>query len=246
MSCQKIKSSRRTWYECMPYHVLIDVKAIEAEIDSRLRALPAPAAEPLRAIRRELSGQLAAALPNQMVELAGRLIQSGGFDRRFIAYELLSNHPDAFASLGESELLKLGRGISSWSDVDTFALYLAGPAWRERQISDRLIRSWARSPDRWWRRAALVSTVPLNSRARGGKGDTSRTLSVCRLLIADRDDMIIKALSWALRELAKRDQKSAAIFLARYQEHLAPRVIREVKNKLTTGLKNPKSTRAKR
>jgi 3-methyladenine DNA glycosylase AlkD len=98
------------------------------------------------------------------------------------------------------ELERFGRGIDSWGAVDMFACYLSGPAWREHQVPDKLIHNWARSADRWFRRAALVSTVPLNSKARGGKGDSKRTLAVCASLVADRDDMVVKALSWALRE----------------------------------------------
>jgi 3-methyladenine DNA glycosylase AlkD len=107
-------------------------------------------------------------------------------------------------------------------------------------VKDNLIHSWTRSKDRWWRRAALVSTVPLNSKARGGTGDTRRTLEICQLLVDDRDDMVIKALSWALRELAKRDPTAVREFLKANQHALAARVIREVKNKLSTGLKNPR------
>ena len=51
---------------------------------------------------------------------------------------------------------------------------------REGQVADALIQRWARSKDRWWRRAALVSTVALNIGARGGQGDPARTLMVCR------------------------------------------------------------------
>jgi 3-methyladenine DNA glycosylase AlkD len=127
-----------------------------------------------------------------------------------------------------------------------FGCYLAGPAWREHQVSERLIHSWVRSKDRWWRRAALVSTVPLNNKARGGTGDPVRTLKICELLVADRDEMVVKALSWALRELAKRDPDSVREFLRRTNDKLAPRVIREVNNKLSTGLKNPRLTKAVR
>lgn len=130
------------------------------------------------------------------------------------------------------------------SEIDMFGCYLAGPAWREHQLSERLIHSWARSKDRWWRRAALVSTVPLNNKARGGTGDTRRTLEVCDLLIDDRDDMVVKAVSWALRELAKSDPDAVREFLNRNRGHLAARVIREVDNKLSTGLKNPRPAKA--
>jgi 3-methyladenine DNA glycosylase AlkD len=59
------------------------------------------------------------------------------------------------------------------------------------------------------------------------------------LLLADRDDMVVKAMSWALRELAKRDPDSVRDFLSKHENELAKRVLREVRNKLKTGLKNP-------
>ena len=49
----------------------------------------------------------------------------------------------------------------------------------------------------------MVCTVCLNRKSLGGYGDPDRTLAVCRLLVGDRDDMVVKALSWALRELVQ-------------------------------------------
>jgi 3-methyladenine DNA glycosylase AlkD len=106
-----------------------------------------------------------------------------------------------------------------------------------------LIHDWARSADHWWRRIALVSTVPLNSKARGGEGDSHRTLQVCRILEKDRDPMVVKAMSWALRELAKVQPRAVRAYLSERRTILAPLVLREVQNKLETGLKNPKPRR---
>ena len=85
-----------------------------------------------------------------------------------------------------------------------------------------------------------MSTVPLNSKSRGGEGDPKRTLEVCRLLEGDRDLMVVKALSWALRELAKRDPRAVREYITTRKDVLPALVLREVKNKLRTGLKNPK------
>ena len=176
-----------------------------------------------------------------VVALALQLVRHSAVPR-FVAYELILYHRQALRSLKAKSLADLGAGNDSWEEVDAFACYLSGPAWREGQVSDALIRRWASSRDRWWRRTAVVSTVALNNKARGGDGDTGRTLMICKMLIADRDDMVVKALSWALRELSKRDPKSVRTFL---QEHdvLAPRVVREVNSKLKTGLKNPRKQR---
>ncbi len=97
-----------------------------------------------------------------------------------------------------------------------------------------------RSHDRWWRRVALVSTVALNMRTYGGTGDAKRTLAVCQMLVADHDDMVVKALSWALRELVVHDAEVVARFVDTHANELAARVKREVRNKLETGLKSRK------
>jgi 3-methyladenine DNA glycosylase AlkD len=57
--------------------------------------------------------------------------------------------------------------------------------------------------------------------------------------------MVVKAMSWALRELSKRDQKAVRSFLDEHRDKLSARVLREVRNKLSTGLKNPKGRYAK-
>jgi 3-methyladenine DNA glycosylase AlkD len=219
---------------------MLDVETLADEIERRVEALPSRRAADLRALRREYSRRLAGAPPADVVDLALRLLERPGFEFRFLAYELVAEHRAALASLGAGEVERLGEGIASWEAVDTYGCYVAGPAWRERQIADAVVYRWAASRDRWWRRAALVSTVALNCRARGGRGDTARTLDLCRLLVDDRDDMVVKALSWALRELAKRDPPAVSQFVADYRDRLAPRVRREVGSKLTTGLKTPR------
>jgi 3-methyladenine DNA glycosylase AlkD len=62
---------------------------------------------------------------------------------------------------------------------------------------------------------------------------------VCRILAGDRDDTVVKALSWVLRELVQREADAVQQFLDEYDNVLAARVKREVQNKLKTGLKNP-------
>jgi 3-methyladenine DNA glycosylase AlkD len=52
--------------------------------------------------------------------------------------------------------------------------------------------------------------------------------------------MVVKAMSWSLRELSRRDPDAVQAFLLEYKGLLAPRVVREVHTKLTTGLKNPR------
>jgi 3-methyladenine DNA glycosylase AlkD len=106
--------------------------------------------------------------------------------------------------------------------VDLFGVTVLGPAWRAGLVTDSKILAWGRSQDRWRRRLALVATVPLNARARRGTGNARKTLRVCRVLLGDSDDMVVKAMSWSLRELAKQDPKVVEAFLLKEEDRLSP------------------------
>ncbi|HSJ56696.1 MAG TPA: DNA alkylation repair protein, partial [Anaerolineae bacterium] len=165
---------------------------LAAEIVAEIEALPLRNTPEVRAVRRSYSGRLKGADATYVLGLARDLLRRYG--ARWVAYELIAAHAEAFRSLGAAELEEFGQGMDSWSAVDTFARTLSGPAWRDGLVDDVLIHRWARSEDRWWRRAALVSTVALNMRSHGGTGDVRRTLDVCQMLVSDRDDMVVKAL----------------------------------------------------
>jgi hypothetical protein len=46
-----------------------------------------------------------------------------------------------------------------------------------------------------------------------------------------------------MRELAKKEPHRVTTYLDAHAADLAPRIVREVRNKLQTGLKNPKKRR---
>jgi 3-methyladenine DNA glycosylase AlkD len=220
----------------------MNVSALVEEIEERAAGLPVRNIAALRALRREYSRRLKQSPVPDVVKVAAALIARRRL-HRFVGDELIAGRSGALQTLDRAQLERLGDGMSSWDQVDCFASYLSGPAWREGCVTDKTILDWARSSDRWWRRAALVSTVPLNVKARGGSGDTVRTLRICTLLMDDRDDMVVKALSWALRSLVPHDPEAVRRFLEKNEARLAPRVRREVLHKLTTGRKNRPSRR---
>jgi 3-methyladenine DNA glycosylase AlkD len=216
---------------------VFEVEPIADQIIGELDQLSPASTPAVRSVRRRFTQQLAPANRKIILGVASRLIRNPPYGR-FLAYELICHHRGTTEKLTATEVKQLGNGIASWDQVDTFACYIAGPAWRAGNINDQLVQSWARSIDRWKRRAALVSTVPLNSDP-DSPGDAARTLAVCEMLVHDRDDMVVKAMSWTLRKLSTRNRHSVEAFLADHRVDLASRVIREVENKLKTGLKNP-------
>jgi 3-methyladenine DNA glycosylase AlkD len=77
-----------------------------------------------------------------------------------------------------------------------------------------------------FQRASLRAQAPL-----------SPSLEVCRLLVDDRHDHVLKALSWALRSISRRERAAVERFLEQHEARLAARVKREVRTKLETGTK---------
>ena len=220
-----------------------DSNHIAEEIIKRLRQMRGRSTQEIRAVRREFTKRLKSSPPDEVMGIAEKLLESPEGPHRWVPYELIHHHKPALAQVKAESLERLGQGISSWDQTDVFGLYLAGPVWQQRQIADAVIHKWARSNDRWWRRAALVATVPLNSKSSGGRGDIRRTLQICQMLESDRDPMVVKALSWALRVLAKVEPKAVQGHIKDRGPALAALVQREVRNKLTTGLKNPRRNR---
>jgi len=202
-----------------------------------MRVIGVPTPE-LRRVARDVARRVRDASPEEVLRLTHALIRRRAFEVRHAAYEILIRHGAAMASLRVREVERLGAGNDNWASVDLFATRVSGAAWRDGNVTDAAVARWARSKDRWWRRTALVSTVALNLKSRGGSDDSPRTLRICDTLVDDHDDMVVKGMSWALRELSLSDRPAVERFLNRYEDRLARRVTREVRHKLETGLKS--------
>lgn len=101
--------------------------------------------------------------------------------------------------------------VNGWDLVDVSAGCILGQHLldKDRSTLDRL----ARSDSLWERRMAIVATHYFIRR--GEFGDTFR---IADLLLADRHDLIHKAVGWMLREVGNRDMTAERAFLRkRYQ-----------------------------
>ncbi len=118
-----------------------------AEVRARLAALDDRSTPSLRRVRRELSRELRELPARDVLRFALTLLDSKACPRWW-AYEVVHHHGDAMASLSAAWLTRLGKGLTSWDEVDPFACYLLGPAWREGHTSDAHLKRWATSRDR--------------------------------------------------------------------------------------------------
>lgn len=194
----------------------------------------------LKIALKELNKQAKPFNNQEKLNLIKQLIDEDVFELQQIAFEYLQTEKNLYKSLTEDFIESIEKNLDNWLSVDYFGALVVGCAWRENLINTEKVKRYLSSDDFWIRRIAIVATVSLNQKARGGHGDSKRTLEICQLVVDDHQDMIVKALSWALRELSKVDKESVCEFIDKYKNRLHKKVTREVNNKLETGLKNKK------
>lgn len=192
----------------------------------------------LKIVLKELKKQTKTFNSKDKLDLIKRLVDQDIFELQQIAFEYLQSQKNLYKSLTEEYIESIEKNLDNWVSVDYFGAIVVGCAWRENFVSIEKIKNYLKSDNYWIRRIAIVATVSLNQKARGGLGDSKRTLEICRLVVDDHEEMIIKALSWALRELVKIEKEPVIKFVNEFENRLHKKVLREVKNKLETGLKN--------
>lgn len=192
----------------------------------------------LKIVLRELKAQTREYSAEEKLQLVKAMIREDVFELQQLAYEYLDTNKKVLKALTKKDIEELGKNLDNWVSVDYYAALVVGFAWREKLIGIERIKEYFTSDNYWIRRIALVATVSLNQKARGGTGDSEQTLEICELAVDDHQDMIVKALSWALRELAKVDKDPVIDFMEKYKDRLHRRVVREVTSKLETGRKN--------
>jgi len=110
--------------------------------------------------------------------------------------------------------------ISSWADHDGLVHYLIAPMVAAKPARVRDAFRWAKSPNRWHRRAACVALI----RGARAKLFFPKIVKLSNSLLADEDHMVQKGLGWLLRETAKYDAKRTVPYLMKIRTR-APRLV---------------------
>ena len=110
--------------------------------------------------------------------------------------------------------------ISSWADHDGLVHYLIAPMVAAKPARVKNLFRWAKSGDRWLRRAACVALIQGTRQ----KKFFPQIKQLANALLADQDDMVQKGLGWLLRETAKYDPKRTVPYLMKIRGR-APRLV---------------------
>jgi 3-methyladenine DNA glycosylase AlkD len=145
----------------------------------------------------------------------GKVLEENGFAVALLE-KSVAEFGDREFKLFESWLAR----VTNWGDHDCLVYYLIGPMMLQETMRARRVYRWAKSPTRWYRRAAAVALIRA-VRQHQLLGDVEE---ITESLLADEDDMVQKGLGWLLRETAKANRAWTVRFLLTIRER-APRLV---------------------
>ena len=155
-----------------------------------------------------------------LVQVADRLFAGRVLEEKILAVLLLEKLTEQFEPLHFQLFESWLDRISSWADHDGLVHYLIAPMIISDPARITRVFEWAKSPDRWHRRAACVALIQSTRERRQFQPITR----LADLLITDEDDMVQKGLGWLRRETAKADPKRTVSYLLKIQRR-APRLV---------------------
>jgi 3-methyladenine DNA glycosylase AlkD len=94
-----------------------------------------------------------------------------------------------------------GNHSANWATTDAMCGMLIGPLLVKHPERAREMRAWSKDRNMWVRRASIVGLLPLVRAC----GEIDLVYEIARRLHPDRNDLIHKAVGWALREAGKVD-----------------------------------------
>jgi 3-methyladenine DNA glycosylase AlkD len=169
--------------------------------------------------RREIRSQFG---PDFVLEVADGLFSGRVSEEKIFAVLMLEKLIDEFDDVEFRKFESWLDRISSWADHDALVHYLIAPMMVAKPARVKYVFRWAKSQNRWHRRAACVALIQ-GARQRKFFSEIKR---LSGLLLADEDDMVKKGLGWLLRETAKADSRRTVPYLLRIRNCTSRLVLR--------------------
>lgn len=127
----------------------------------------------------------------------------------------------------------IGNFITNWATCDTLCNHSVGDLVMRYPDLLSVLDGWARSPNRWMRRAAAVSLI-VPARKGLFLNDIFR---LAEILLTDRDDMVQKGYGWMLKVASQAHQEQVFQFVVHHKADMPRTALRYAIEKLPLDLR---------
>jgi len=155
--------------------------------------------------------------------LCEELYRSDYTEEAFVVSFWLPNYID---DLEPSDLLVfktwIEKYINNWAKCDGLCNHTVGDLIQKYPQIISEVKGWARSGNRWLKRAAAVSLI-----VPAKKGFFLKdAFEICDILLTDGDDMVQKGYGWLLKEESRQHQKEVYNYIIKNQRSMPRTALR--------------------
>ncbi|NLF88648.1 DNA alkylation repair protein [Candidatus Bathyarchaeota archaeon] len=163
-------------------------------------------------------------LPKQEIfELCEELYKSGYMEEAFIVSDWM---PRYINNLQASDIATFRRWIdtyiSNWAECDGFCNHTIGDLIDKFPEIVPEVKSWAKSQNRWMKRASAVSFI---LPARRGEY-LAEAFEICDVLLMDGGDLVQKGYGWLLKEESRQHTKEVYDYVVAHRKTMPRTALR--------------------
>jgi 3-methyladenine DNA glycosylase AlkD len=159
----------------------------------------------------------------KIFSLCEELYRSGYSEEAYVVSVWLPNLVEEFE---QSDLILFGHWIEkyvdNWAKCDTLCNHTIGEFIEKYPECISELKNWAKSKNRWLKRAAAVSLI---LPARKGKF-LQDVFEISNLLLSDKDDMVQKGYGWLLKEASRKHQKEVLNYVLENKKKMGRTALR--------------------
>jgi len=162
------------------------------------------------------------------IEVAQELIASKTLDEAQVGIRILDRMRRHLTPRHFDTLDAWVDHLTNWANTDGLSTWLIAETIKKDPSLHRRLLEWTTSENRWRRRAAAVSLVPITR-----KGDMlEEALAIADRLMTDGDDMVQKGVGWLLKEASKEHPDEVREYLLKWRAEAPALILRYASEKL--------------
>jgi 3-methyladenine DNA glycosylase AlkD len=160
---------------------------------------------------------------SEIFQLCEELYRSGITEEAFVVSFWLPNLVDKF-ELADLAMLKtwIDKYINNWAKCDALCNHTVGDFLQKHPECVKELKNWAKSENRWLRRAAAVSLIVP---AKKGKF-LQDAFEISDMLLHNEDDMVQKGYGWLLKEESRKHQKEVLDYVVKNRKTMPRTALR--------------------
>jgi len=158
----------------------------------------------------------------EIFRLCEELMNSGMMEERGIAIDWAIRYKKQYVP-ADFKVFEfwLEKHVSNWGACDHISVLLGAFIDKFPEFIPK-VKDWTASPNRWFRRAAAVSFIPLLKK----KKTLEEVFDIADRLLLDEDDLVQKGYGWLLKEASKKYPEDVFRYVLQHKERMPRTALR--------------------